>query len=113
MSMEISVWSRGDVALPVTLPQADSWKQYGEEWAYEGDGWQVVVSLGEGDDPDEAVLEALPEAKTVVYVSLEPIGAAPAGYQWLEEVFRALARQSSGVWVDPNGVPHGADDAGF
>ncbi len=113
MSMDVSVWSRGDIALPAALPQAEAWAHYGEEWAYEGDGWQVVVSLGEEDQPDDAVLEALPDAKTVVYVSLEPIGAEPAGYRWLEEVVRGLARQSGGVWVDPDGAPHGADDAGF
>jgi len=58
MSMDISIWVRSDLELPATLPQADSWEQYGEEWAYEGDGWQVVVSRGERDQPDQAVLEA-------------------------------------------------------
>ncbi len=113
MSIDLSVWSPVDVQLPEALPHADSWEVTGDEWAYPGEGWHVLVMLGAGERPDDVVLQKLPGAKTVIYVTLEPVGADREGRAMLEKVVRGLARLTGGVWVDLNNMPFFADEGPF
>jgi len=112
MSMDLAVWSRRPFDLPRELPKADSWTSYGEEFSFDGDGWQVTV-LCASDEPDDTITCKLPEAKHVAYVTLEPIGADPSGYTMLEEVTRGLSRQTGGVWIDPDGEVYFHDEGTF
>jgi hypothetical protein len=70
----------------------------------------VITESSEAPDP---VVEALPAASHVTYVTLEPIGADSEGYAFLEEVVRSLARKSAGVWVDPYGAAYPYDQGTF
>ena len=115
MSMDLSVWSPTRFELPSQLPRAQSWVRYTNEWNFEGEGWMISVlptDRSDGDEPDDAVLEKVPDASYVAYVTLEPIGA-DAGYKFLEEVVRTLARVTSGVWVDAYGEPFAHDEGQF
>ena len=103
--MDLSVWSDIDLQLPNLLPHSTEWKAYGEEWAFEGNGWQVLVLKGD-EQPDKQILKKFPAASKVIYVTLEPIGAGKDGYKMLEDVVRSLAKSTGGVWVDPNGVAY-------
>ena len=111
MSMDLAVWSTRPFKLPAELPKSSEWKQNGKEFAYLKKGWQVLV-LCSKDMPDENIVEKLPGAAHVAYVSLEPIGAGPDGYKMLETVVRDLARKS-GVWTDPDGEPYSHDEGQF
>ena len=112
MSMDLDVWSTRDFNFPAELPQPTLWKCYDEQFVFEGDEWQVLV-LSEQSEPDPAVVHKLPGAKFVAGINLEPIGAGPAGYAFLEEVVRSLARQVGGVWVDPYGSPYFHNEGSF
>lgn len=112
MSMDLAVWSERPFELPRQLPKSDSWSSYGEEFAFEGDGWQLTV-LCASDQPDESVTSKLPAARHVAYITLEPIGADPPGYTMLEEVSRGLSRETGGVGIDPDGEPHFHDEGAF
>ena len=112
MSMDLAVWTASSFDLPRQLPRVDAWKKAGAEWAFESGDWQVLVLVA-SDEPDDDVLERLGEAKQVAYVTLEPIGAASAAYEFLEQVVRALAAAASGVWVGPNGDVFGHDEGEF
>ncbi len=112
MSMDLAVWSERPFDLPRQLPKAESWNRYQKEFAFDGGEWQVTV-LCANDDPDQNVTARLPAATHVAYVTLEPIGAARPGYTMLEEVTRALSRQTGGVWVDANGEAHLHDEGAF
>ena len=101
MSMDLAVWSPREFDFPAELPRSNMWTRYSEEFAYEGDGWQVLV-MPEQSEPDASVVHKLPDAKFVAWISLEPIGAGPDGYAFLEEVVRSVARTVGGVWVDPS-----------
>ena len=103
MSMDLSVWSTRDFDLPAALPQSGLWKRYDHEFAFEAEKWQVLV-LAEQSEPDPFVIEKLPGASFVAYITLEPIGAGPDGYDFLEAVVRSVARESGGVWVDALGT---------
>ena len=105
MSMDLEVWSAQPFDLPKQLPSSRTWEQNGEEFAFLGKGWHVLVQCYDGDEPDENIVNKLPGASHMAAVTLEPIGADAAGYKMLEEVVRELARQSGGVWVDPYGEP--------
>lgn len=111
--MDLSVWSTRPFKLPDQLPKSREWKRAGKEYAYLKKSWQVLVLCSEEDEPEENILSKLPGAAQVAYITLEPIGAGPDGYKMLEEVVRALARQSGGVWVDPNGEPYFHDEGLF
>ena len=104
MSMDLEVWSTKPFDLPRQLPKSSDWKR-GDEFTFRGKGWLVQVLLSDEDEPDETIVDKLPGAAHVAYVSLEPLGANKAGYDMLESVVRELARQSKGVWVDPDGEP--------
>jgi hypothetical protein len=112
MSMDLAVWSERPFELPRQLPHADSWNSFGEEFAFEGDGWQITV-LCASPPPDQSVTSKLPAARHVAYVTLEPIGADPVGYTMLEEVTRGLSRQTGGVWVAPDGEAYFHDEGAF
>ena len=112
MSMDLSVWCNEDFQLPNLLPNANEWRAYGEEWAYEGNGWQILVLKGE-EEPEAEIKEKLPNASSVIYVTLEPIGADADGYKLLETVVRTLAKSCNGVWVDPNGIVYFHDEGQF
>jgi hypothetical protein len=43
MSMDLEVWSENPFDLETMLYNPDQWEIYGDEWAYEGDGWQVTI----------------------------------------------------------------------
>ncbi len=112
MSMDITVWSECRFDLPEQLPDADTWARDGSEWAFEGDGWHVLV-LTADDGPDESVLERLPNARHVAYVTLEPIGAPHPGYAMLERTIRSLANAVDGLWIDPFGKVNAHDEGDF
>lgn len=116
MSMDLSVWSSKPFDLPDQLPRAKLWVRHPHEWAFEGAGWQILVmptQRSARDAPSGSVLQKIPNASHVAYVTLEPIGADHAGYVLLEEVVRALARATSGVWVDPNEEAFAHDEGQF
>ena len=113
MSMDLAVWSTRPFNLPAQLPQSKAWKRAGKEFAFSAKGWHVLVLCSEEDEPEENILIKLPGAAHVAYVTLEPIGAGTDGYSMLEEVVRALARQTGGVWVDRNGEPYSHDEGSF
>jgi hypothetical protein len=113
MSMDLAVWSTRPFNLPAELPKSSEWKRTGEEFAFSKKGWHVLVLLSDEDEPESNIVEKLPGAAHVADVTLEPIGADAAGYKMLEEVVRELARQSGGVWVDPNGEPYLHDEGQF
>ena len=102
MSMDLSVWSSCEIELPSALPDSSAWVSYGGEFAYEQEEWQVLVLLGEDEEPDESILQMLPKAKYAYYVTLEPIGSSSEAYLFLEKVTRTLAKVCDGVWVDSN-----------
>jgi hypothetical protein len=102
MSMDLAVWSTRDFNFPAQLPRSSLWKRYDEEFAFEADQWQVSV-LFEESEPDPMVVSKLPDANFVAWISLEPIGAGPDGYAFLEEVVRSVTLEVAGVWVDANG----------
>jgi hypothetical protein len=112
MSMDISVWSTGPFELPNQLPTPRQWRLYASEWTLDGVGWHIQVLPAE-DDPSTRVLQRLPGASHVAYVTLEPIGADNIGYDLLEKVVRGLAQATSGVWVDPNNEPYFHDEGDF
>jgi len=102
MSIDLTVWVQEQVQLPAALPDPASWTVTESEWAFEGEGWQVLV-LPADDPPDEAIATHLPNAKRVFYLTLEPIDAPREAYELLEKTVRVLAAQGQGVWVDPDG----------
>ena len=110
MSMDLAVWSARSFNLPAELPKSRDWKRTGKEFAFSAKGWHVLVLPSDEDEPESNIVEKLPGAAQVAYVTLEPIGADAAGYKMLEEVVRELARQTGGVWVDPNGEPYLHDE---
>jgi hypothetical protein len=113
MSMDLEVWSSKPFVLPGQLPHAKLWERHPMEWGFDGGGWHVLVLLAtrsERATPNDAVVQRIPDASHVAYVTLEPIGADRAGYAFLETVVRALARAASGVWVDPNGEAFAHDE---
>ena len=112
MSMDLEVWSSERLQLPASLPRSSDWQRLGDEFSFQGEGWLVNV-LTEPGSPDESVAEALPDAAYVAYVTLEPIGADAAGYEFFEQVVRSLARQSDGVWLDSEGIPRRHDQGSF
>ncbi len=112
MSMDLEVWSKAAFRLPKQLPEAGNWQLLGDEWAYDGGEWQILVVVGD-DAPQDSVTAKLPEAAQAAYVSLEPIGAPPEAYKMLEGVVRELAKSSAGVWVDPSGTPYLHDEGTF
>ena len=79
MSMDLEVWSTRDFNLPAELPQSTLWKRYDEEFAFEGDEWQVLV-LSEQREPDPSVVHKLPGANFLASITLAPIWA---GAGWL------------------------------
>jgi hypothetical protein len=116
MSMDLCVWSSRPFELPDQLPQQRPWTRYQDEWGFDGKGWYVSVlptQRSEQDAPSDSVLQKVPDASYVAYVTLQPIGADRAGYRLLEEVVRALARATSGVWVDPYGEAFAHDEGQF
>lgn len=112
MSMDLQVWAARAFEIPGQLPRAERWVDYNEEFAFDGGAWQVLV-LTEASEPSDLVSEKLPGASHVAYVTLEPLGASDAAYDFLEEVVRKLARDSAGVWVDPSGTPYRHDEGSF
>lgn len=112
MSMDIEVWSAIPVLLPEALPQAGAWKEYGIEFAYESDGWQILVST-ESAEPSSEVLAIVPEARNLTNITLEPIGASKTGYKMLEIVTMHLASELNGCWVDPSGRAHPPGEGSF
>ena len=112
MSMDLAVWSTRDFNFPAELPRSSLWKRYDEEFAFEEDQWQVQV-LSEQSEPEPSVVQKLPGASFVAWISLEPIGAEPDGYAFLEEVVRSVAREVGGVWVDPNGLAYFHNEGSF
>ena len=112
MSMDLAVWVQEEVQLPAALPDPSSWTVTESEWAFEGEGWQVLV-LAADDLPEEEITTHLPNAKRVFYVTLEPIGAPDEAYEFLEKTVRGLATQGLGVWVDPNGEVFKPDEGSF
>jgi len=103
MSMDLEVWSENPFNLETMLIESNKWEKFGDEWAYEGNGWQVLINIEESNDSSDSVQSFLPSPNYVAFISLEPIGADSSGYLFLEKTIRGLAKESNGVWVDPNG----------
>jgi hypothetical protein len=112
MSMDLAVWVEEEVQLPAALPDPASWTVTESEWAFEGEGWQVLV-LPANDLPDDDITTHFPNAKSVFYISLEPMGAPLEGYEFLEKTVRGLATQGHGVWVDPDGQVFQPNEGSF
>ena len=112
MSMDLEVWSTRDFNFPVELPRSSLWERYDEEFAFEGNEWQVLV-LPEQSEPDPPVVHKLPGANFRAGITLEPIGAGPDGYAFLEEVVRSVARAVGGVWVDQYGSAYFHNEGSF
>jgi hypothetical protein len=51
MSVDLEVWSARELNLPAELPQESLWEQFGEEFSYEGNGWQVSSSPNPAKPP--------------------------------------------------------------
>lgn len=71
--MDLEVWSEKPFDLKTMLNNADQWEQYGDEWAFEGDGWQVTVNLSSGDQLPDSISQKISGAKFIAYTTLEPI----------------------------------------
>jgi hypothetical protein len=103
MSMDISIWSRSPPDLPLALPQADGWSrnEYKSNvyYTFEGDGWLINVGFEHRSSEGKAIPDATATCGT--YVSLEPIGASAAGYEFLEKVVRTLSKTCDGLWEHP------------
>ncbi len=112
MSMDLEVWSPRPFKLPHQLPKTGFWNLEVDEWAYEGNGWHILVLAGE-TEPDGHILERLPDAKYVAYVNLEPIGADSDGYSLLEEVIRTLTKENDGLWINLSGIANSHDEGVF
>jgi hypothetical protein len=116
MSMDLAVWSPHPFKLPRGLPDGPGRDQDGDEWAFEGPGWHVLVVCGATEDESdvpEPVRARLPLARFAAYVTLEPIGAGPEGYRLLENVVRSLAREYDGVWSDGWAYAYRHDEGPF
>lgn len=113
MSMDLEVWSELEFDLNSWLPAEEGWEQSGDEWSCEGEGWQVLVNRDQAEERPASVTGVLPGANYIAYITLEPIGADPKGYAFLEEIVRRLARNGQGVWVDPSGEAFGPDEGSF
>jgi hypothetical protein len=112
----MEVWaSRPFEVQPASLPDPSHWERWdrddGVSWAYEpGAWWHIVIdsprSLDDDEElrefgPPEAVLAAQADARHMVNMSLEPIGAPEEGYKQLYEIGPALANVINGVCYDP------------
>jgi hypothetical protein len=113
MSMDLEVWSENPFDLETMLNNPDQWEIYGDEWAYEGDGWQVTINLSSEAQLPDTITQKMPSAKYVAYITLEPIGAEINAYQYFEKTVRALARGSKGLWIDPYGSAFCAEEGAF
>jgi len=95
MNTDLSVWSSPPFNLPDQFPEAKLWILYQDQWAFKAKGWHVLVlptlRSDNKDAPDTAMLQKLPDASHVAYVTLEPIGADPAEYAFVEKIVRRLA----------------------
>ena len=123
--MDVDVWAREPFDLPAQLPGSEKWNVYEipipklgnvTNYAFESDGWQVLVTLGElrKPTPPESILSLDGFDVHVASVTLEPIGADETGYSMLEQTVRSLARATNGRWIDPaNGNAHDADAGSF
>lgn len=123
--MDIDIWAAEPFDLPAQLPGPQNWNVYEvpipklgtvKNYAYESDGWQVLVTLGElrKRTPPDSVRSLDGFGAHVAGVSLEPISADDSGYAMLEETVRALARATNGRWIDPlNGTAHDAEAGSF
>ena len=112
MSMDLAVWVQEEVQLPAALPDPASWTGTESEWAFEDEGWHVLVQPAD-DLPDEEITTHLPDAKRVFYITLEPIGAPLEAYEFLEKTVRVLATQGHGVWVDADGEVFEPNEGSF
>ncbi len=125
MSMGVDVWAAEPFDLPAQLPASEKWNVYEvpipklgniTNYAYESDGWQVLVTLCElrkPTPPDSIRLLDGFDAHVAV-VALEPIGADETGYAMLEQTVRALASATNGRWIDPaNGTAYDANAGSF
>ena len=113
MSMDLEVWSSKPFDIESILNENKDWKKYTDEWAYEGDGWQVIVNLDKSEDAPESVYPIVSSPNYVGYISLEPIGANSEGYIFFEKTVRSLAKVSNGAWVDPYGDAFKSSEGSF
>jgi hypothetical protein len=113
MSMDLEVWTEPSPQLPDWLPEPARWSRGTDEWAYEGDGWHVLVLPEASDDAPIEVASRLAAAHYRICVTLEPIGAPAAGYEMLEAVVRGIAERSGGLWLDPRGEAFAFDEGEF
>lgn len=103
MSMDISISSRSAPNLPSDLPNSEAWipNDYNGRvfYAFEAEEWLIDVS----DAPVPQARTGCPDTTATheTYISLEPIGASPEAYAFLEQVVRALAKSADGFWEHP------------
>ena len=94
MSMDITLYTAGSVALPDDLPEPNAWKNYGDaDWFYETDAWQVLVALDSESEIPEEALDLNRSLRVTIPITLEPIGAEQAGYDFLDRTVAALAER--------------------
>jgi hypothetical protein len=109
MSMDLEVWSSKTLTLPGDLPEPGRWAQYGNDFVWEADEWQVSV-VQEARPPSKEVAARLSDNARGVCVTLEPIGAPEEAYRQLETTVRHLARISEGLWLSAQGTLHRHDE---
>jgi hypothetical protein len=106
VSLDVEVYAAAPVSaaeLLSQLPEPAQWSDFGGELSYEGDGWQVLVGDAEEADADEVpedLAGLLPEARYLIPITLEPIGAPDDGQAFLERVIEAVGSTTSGVTND-------------
>jgi len=106
VSLDIEVYTNRPSSLAnllANLPDRASWEDFGAELAFAGDGWQVLIS-----EPEEIELRDVPahfaalltDARYLVALTLEPIGAPEEGYSFLERVLESVGSATGGVSND-------------
>jgi hypothetical protein len=117
VSLDVEVYAVRNVSLAdlrPSLPKSDVWGEYDGELSYDGGGWQVLVTEPEQVDADDVpsdLAALLPDATYLIALTLEPIGADPAGQEFLRRVVDAVGSAVGGVSYDfESGAPRRFSD---
>jgi hypothetical protein len=107
MSMDLILYTAAcALSLPLDLPDADHWKNYGRtDWAYETDSWQVIVDIDTSSEIPDAVKGLKAGLEITVPITLEPLGANGEGYAFLERTTQKIIEKCGGGVLDgPDGL---------
>ena len=109
MSIDVELWTREDGELAPLLPHRDAWESFDGEFQFDGDGWLLSVSSPERADPTDvpAELEALVGGLAYrIDLTVEPSGAPPEAWAFLQQVMASMGARLSGAGLDPGtGAP--------